>query len=418
MKSNEVYVIAGGPSLIGFDFSVLKDKDVICVNKSIINVDNPKYFVTMDYTFLGKIDLNLFKTKKCTKFFIANLSLPYMDDSNGKISDTRFNLIYDLKDFDCIIKSRQETGIGNTFNSFIHGANSGFCGLQLALILGYTNIHLLGFDLSTTDVTHYHGGYGEKVEKFNDKLEKYIRNFEIAFEEIKNKFKDVTIFSYCKTSILNKFVQYRELNSIKITEIPDSINISDAQIFKFEQDKYKRMWDKKEYTYYSSECNALSNIETVFRTRPIKDILIVGCGEGHGIHKLTRAGYTVKGLDLVDAIKYNEYKSKLVIQPAWDTKFSDIEFDLIVSIDVLEHIPEQKIDSTLNELRRIGKFFYFTIACRKDKMGELINETLHLTVKTPAWWVSKISKYFSIEKYYGSMGEITLYGRRLDKVDA
>ena len=206
--NNSIYIIGGGNSLKGFDFDLLKDKTTIAINKSMSYVPNLNYFITMDFTALRKI--NSIANLNATKIFIANFTVPYLQEQGGKIVDTRFNLVYRLEDFDMIIKSHQTNGIGLTFKEFTHGANSGFCALQLAIILGYTKIYLLGIDLNIEEVTHFHGGYGETKEKFNPKLDIYYKYFQEGILLLKKKRPDIQIYSCSSISKLNNILNYHE----------------------------------------------------------------------------------------------------------------------------------------------------------------------------------------------------------------
>ena len=82
MKRESCYVVAGGNSLKDFDFSRLDGKDVITVNKSVLDYPNCKYFVTMDHSFLNKTDKIRRKLSEynVTKVFIANLLPDYMTE--------------------------------------------------------------------------------------------------------------------------------------------------------------------------------------------------------------------------------------------------------------------------------------------------------------------------------------------------
>ncbi len=203
----EIYIIAGGTSLKGFDFSKLKNKDVIVVNKAILDAPFAKYFITMDYTFIDKKLKEkkfVFEQSKANKIFIVNLCPEYMIEERGTIIDTRTNYVYDLNQFDMIIKSRFSKGVGFDFNKFSHGSNSGFCGLQLAICLGYKKIHLLGYDLqSSQSQTHYHQGYGQNITKFNEKLEQYLSNFKCALKILKFRHPDIEIYNYSPKSLLS-----------------------------------------------------------------------------------------------------------------------------------------------------------------------------------------------------------------------
>ncbi len=208
---NEAFIIAGGESVREIDFSKIQGKDLIVVNKTVCDFPNAKYFVTMDYSMLAKLERqgkDISKIKS-TKIFIANFVPPYMKETNGHIVDTRFNLIYDLSSFDMIIKSRKLEGFGYEWNDFRHGNNSGFCALQFAILMGYQKINLIGFDMCFHTVTHYHGGYNEGRDSFQKKLEKYRETF---LEALNNDLKpEIKIWSNSSISKLNSVLKYRSI---------------------------------------------------------------------------------------------------------------------------------------------------------------------------------------------------------------
>lgn len=209
MKNNEIYIIGGGSSLTDFDFSKLENKTTITVNKGLAYVPNLNYFVTMDFTALRKIPA--IEGSNATKIFIANLAEPCLQEMNGQIIDVRFNLIYKLEDFDMIIKSRNKNGIGFSFNDFRNGENSGFCALQLAILLGYKNIYLLGIDLDTVkESTHFHHGYNQNIKKFKQNLEAYYKNFVIGIKELKIKKPEIKVISCSQISKLNRVIPYEK----------------------------------------------------------------------------------------------------------------------------------------------------------------------------------------------------------------
>ena len=209
-----IYVIGGGTSLSEFDYNKLIGSDVIAVNKSIFAVPNCKYFVTMDHSFLMKVPMEDFHkcTKKTTKVFVASLAEDYMQEHNGQILDLRCGMVYNLRDFDVILKSRCSEGLGKTFKEFKDGANSGFCAIQFAALMGYDEIRVLGIDLSTTNSeTHHHGGYGESVTRFKTKLDFYYSFFEKGLKNFTKKFPNVKLVSCSKNSRLNNLIEYKEI---------------------------------------------------------------------------------------------------------------------------------------------------------------------------------------------------------------
>lgn len=210
---DSVFVIGGGPCLKDFDFSKLADKHTIAVNKAILSVPNLEYFISVDFTFLNKIDKNKVRSCPATKIFVADLSYSFLKEMDGRIVDTRFNLVYKLQDFDTIIKCRKQSGMGLTLKDFRTGKNSGFCALQLAVALGFKTIYLLGMTLRTTDQTHFHGGYGESKEKFDKKLEEYFSFFKNGLLELRSK-SDIEVISCSSNSRLNSIIPFKDVSGV------------------------------------------------------------------------------------------------------------------------------------------------------------------------------------------------------------
>lgn len=212
--NNEIYIIGGGASLKDFDFVKLKDKDTIAVNMAALDVPNPTYCITLDYTFLRKLERNIIKFRglETTRVFIVDFHHPYLKEKGGRIVDTKHNLIYNLADFHMIIKAYKATGIGFSFNDFRTGINTGYCALQLAVLLGYTKIYLLGIDLVAQERTHYHEGYGKGVRKFNKKLITYLQYFKDGLKQIQIERPDIEVISCSPISGLNNIIKFKEFD--------------------------------------------------------------------------------------------------------------------------------------------------------------------------------------------------------------
>lgn len=215
----KVFIIGGGPSLKDFDFELLRDKDTIAVNRAILDVPNPNYFITVDFTFLKKLRRSRLQSVDTTKIFVACLHFDFMTEKNGQIIDTKHDIVYDLSDFDLIVKSRGVKGIGYRFKDFKNGLNSGYCALQLAVILGYKKIYVMGIDLCLAKnkednkvKTHYHGGYGENAVSFSTKLEEYYAHFVCGLKEIKEN-TNIKVISLSPVSRLNNILKHREFGS-------------------------------------------------------------------------------------------------------------------------------------------------------------------------------------------------------------
>lgn len=219
----EIYIVCGGNSLKDFDFSKLDRKDVIAVNKSILDVPESKYFVTMDYTFIDRIiiktDNRLTKESffrlPSKKYFIVATNNSYIRFRNNQYVDVRYDYKYDLTKFNEVIVSNKDVGIGGNFYEFVHGCNSGFCALQLAILLEYKIIHLLGVDLIVQDKTHYHSGYNQNKWEFGARLDFYYPFYVSGIHNIKIKFPNIKLYSYSPNTKLNNYIEYKSLEDIK-----------------------------------------------------------------------------------------------------------------------------------------------------------------------------------------------------------
>ena len=213
---NKVYVVGGGPSLMGIDMRVLTSTTTIAVNKAAFYLANPSYFITMDYTALKKLDVSKLKSLNCPRFFILNFAEQYIQVRNGAVVDIRTNLVYsDIYDcFDSIVLSRFNRGIGKSLRDFRSGSNSGYCALQLAIALGYTDIYLLGIDLVVNNGhTHFHNEYNESPFSFAKKLPNYYENFVLGIREIHEKLPLVHVSSCSSLSPLNTLIPYIALEN-------------------------------------------------------------------------------------------------------------------------------------------------------------------------------------------------------------
>jgi len=113
-----------------------------------------------------------------------------------------------------IIKNAGVEGIGFEFKDFKTGYNSGFCAFQLAVLLGYKKIHLLGFDLCEKESkTHYHSRYRNRKTISSKMFDKFYANFVLAIGILKEK-TDIEVISHSKISRLNSSIPFIPLEKI------------------------------------------------------------------------------------------------------------------------------------------------------------------------------------------------------------
>ncbi len=212
VRDNEVFIVGAGTSLKGFHFHQLADKDTIAVNVAAFDVPNPTYCITGDSGMFRKVQEGYFKGIETTWVMILQPWHSVMKREGGKLIHNRSGFVYDVFCMDILIKSSGLEGIGFSFNDFRTGYNSGFCALQLAVLLGYKKIYLLGIDLCKgLQKTHYHDRYGKNKKIPDGELDKFYKNFVLALDIIKKE-TDIEVISCSSISRLNEYIPYQPFN--------------------------------------------------------------------------------------------------------------------------------------------------------------------------------------------------------------
>lgn len=141
---NEIFIVAGGPSLKGFDWSRLINKDVLAINRSYEVLPNAKYIYFADHDFFARHDTGMLAHRgQIITGYAANLC-------KKRISSPHV-IEYTLTG---------ANGLDTQPMSIRHGRNGGYAAINVALHLGYKKIYLLGYDMGRSEgVTHWHDGH-------------------------------------------------------------------------------------------------------------------------------------------------------------------------------------------------------------------------------------------------------------------
>ncbi|MHA1868730.1 MAG: methyltransferase [Candidatus Heimdallarchaeaceae archaeon] len=130
-----------------------------------------------------------------------------------------------------------------------------------------------------------------------------------------------------------------------------------------------------------------------------KSILDIGAGLGHYgfvLQEFMDCNYL--GIEKSKwAVKNCPYKD-LDIRQMDITKgiaLPDSNYDLVLCLDILEHLEEEKLDFVLDALSRTGKYFIFSIPFLGDP--NLMMDSTHKIFKPKKWWIEKLNKHFKIE---------------------
>lgn len=197
----DIYVVGCGPSLKGFNWLLLRDRVTIAVNGSILDVPCANFFLTADSSFAVIAAQNAFWNKMAERILVMSLT------------HRRFNIVRPyIPLFDChIIPKRGDGLIGLTKSEFATGQCSGFCGMQLAAILGASRIHLLGMDFcSQSKESNYHHRYSSDATKWNE----FLLHFRTGIHILEQH--KIQVISHSPISRLNDIIPYEPLETLNV----------------------------------------------------------------------------------------------------------------------------------------------------------------------------------------------------------
>ena len=150
----------------------------------------------------------------------------------------------------------------------------------------------------------------------------------------------------------------------------------------------------KKWNHYGHGNEGSSNIAEVMRYGP-ESMLDIGCGYNEFIKEIRCATRTMREYDESDWIGADiACPGADVITAAHDLPFKDNRFDMIVSFDCMEHIPEGEVPLCIEEFHRVARRIYLKIAL--TQCSTLIDgEHLHACVRPAEWWLGAVQEHFS-----------------------
>lgn len=183
-----------------------------------------------------------------------------------------------------------------------------------------------------------------------------------------------------------------------------------SQLTKQEKDKYETMWNVPSYRHTSPGYLQIESFLAFFNhfIQPGDSIIDFGCGSGFTTLPLLEKGLKVHLVDIAANALADKIAALTLLAPdlvsftqgcLWDLPESICPADFCYCMDVLEHIPTEKIDAVLHNISKLSKkggaLQVFLI---DEPFGNLIGQTLHLTIKPLSWWTEKIGLYFDIKE--------------------
>jgi len=133
-------------------------------------------------------------------------------------------------------------------------------------------------------------------------------------------------------------------------------------------------------------------IKKIVEKNNIKTMLDYGCGKGFFYNN----SFSIGGLKIKSLKKYCNIEIDLY-DPCYE-KYSYLDdkkkFDLIICIDVLEHIPTNDIDWVSEEiLSKSKKYVFINVACYPAIALLPNNQNAHINLNSHQWWYNKILNF-------------------------
>ena len=153
--------------------------------------------------------------------------------------------------------------------------------------------------------------------------------------------------------------------------------------------KYEKAWSLPKYRNQSPGERSVEDFLTFYEGGSVVDI---GCGTGRASLKIKEAGVPeVKMFDIAEnCLDENVPKDTLVLGCLWEDEIPSAAWGFCC--DVMEHIPEEKVDAALDNIKRNTKNAYIRIHLGHDVFGPTyLKQPLHLTVQPVSWWMDKIT---------------------------
>jgi 2-polyprenyl-3-methyl-5-hydroxy-6-metoxy-1,4-benzoquinol methylase len=129
------------------------------------------------------------------------------------------------------------------------------------------------------------------------------------------------------------------------------------------------------------------------------NILVVGCAKGFLVRILQQLGVVCEGIDISEyAIeKSKQYTENCKVGNICDmNEYKDNQFEVVICLETIEHIPKPYLDKALNELSRVAKR-YIVISTPEGKDEDKTDlsdggDPSHFSVHTPAFWQAELEK--------------------------
>jgi 2-polyprenyl-3-methyl-5-hydroxy-6-metoxy-1,4-benzoquinol methylase len=166
-----------------------------------------------------------------------------------------------------------------------------------------------------------------------------------------------------------------------------------------------------EKIYFPVKCGQIADIldfagyTTVWKP---KNCLVVGCAIGYLVMAMQIDGaIEAHGIDISEyAIERGKKEGikNLIVGDVFELPYKNDEFEMVVALEVVEHIPEDdgQLDQAIREMIRVcnGYIVISTpVGDDDENPRQLEGDLSHFSVHTPEWWTTKFEKLGAMTFY-------------------
>lgn len=169
-----------------------------------------------------------------------------------------------------------------------------------------------------------------------------------------------------------------------------------------ERSKYERVFA---FPNYGTVGHALPHAHHLIEKAPTgATVADFGCGRGGSFRPFVAAGLRMVPVDHINALalewQQHPQVEPLIVANLWEGPLPSVDY--AICTDVMEHIPPDFVDQTLDNIAQaVSAGCLWTICHVADVWGQRIGAPLHLTIKPPEWWESKLLNRWSEVKRIG-----------------
>ena len=157
-----------------------------------------------------------------------------------------------------------------------------------------------------------------------------------------------------------------------------------------DQKIYDKIYHRRSRRFQCSKPRIQELVSIVKKYKPEK-VLDVGCGLGYLVKALRKEGMETYGIDGSRALLEYWQEDHFKLAEAESLPFKDNEFDLAISTDFFEHIPEGQIARVLSEMKRVVEPKGVILAkIAMDRKLVNYQYIYHCTNKSEKWWKEKL----------------------------